>query len=144
MAGFLPTLRKVVDLKREEGAALAVGGDPYDALVDDYDMWNMGWGMGLPDPSELVSNLFGTGGAANFGGYSNPDIDAKGAAAIGITDRTERAAAYAAIEAALLADAPFLFVGVGQLNSFRSERLQNFAYDPALWTYWDRYWVTDA
>ncbi len=114
------------------------------ALVDEYDMWNMGWGMGLPDPSELVSNLFGTGGAANFGGYSNPGIDAQGAAAIGITDRAERAAAYAGIEAALLADAPFLFVGVGQLNSFRSERLQNFAYDPALWTYWDRYWVTDA
>jgi carboxypeptidase Taq len=26
-----------VDLKREEGAALAAGGDPYDALVDDYE-----------------------------------------------------------------------------------------------------------
>ena len=35
--GFLPTLRKVVDLKRQEGAALAAGGDPYDALVDDYE-----------------------------------------------------------------------------------------------------------
>jgi carboxypeptidase Taq len=37
LAGFLPTLRKVVDLKRQEGAALAAGGDPYDALVDDYE-----------------------------------------------------------------------------------------------------------
>ena len=37
VAGFLPTLRKVVDLKRREGAALAAGGDPYDALVDDYE-----------------------------------------------------------------------------------------------------------
>jgi carboxypeptidase Taq len=37
VAGFLPTLRKVVDLKREEGAALAQGGDAYDALVDDYE-----------------------------------------------------------------------------------------------------------
>jgi carboxypeptidase Taq len=35
--GFLPTLRKVVDLKRAEGAALAAEGDPYDALVDDYE-----------------------------------------------------------------------------------------------------------
>ncbi len=35
VAGFLPTLRKVVELKRAEGAALAVGGDPYDALVDE-------------------------------------------------------------------------------------------------------------
>ena len=37
VAGFLPTLRKVVDLKRQEAAALAAGGDPYDALVDDYE-----------------------------------------------------------------------------------------------------------
>jgi carboxypeptidase Taq len=37
VAGFLPTLARVVGLKREEGAALAAGGDPYDALVDDYE-----------------------------------------------------------------------------------------------------------
>jgi carboxypeptidase Taq len=37
VAGFLPTLAKVVALKREEGAALAQGGDAYDALVDDYE-----------------------------------------------------------------------------------------------------------
>lgn len=37
VTGFLPTLRKVVELKRAEGAALAAGGDPYDALVDDYE-----------------------------------------------------------------------------------------------------------
>jgi carboxypeptidase Taq len=37
VAGFLPTLARVVDLKRAEGAALAAGGDPYDALVDDYE-----------------------------------------------------------------------------------------------------------
>lgn len=37
VAGFLPTLRKVVDLKRQEAAALAGGGDLYDALVDDYE-----------------------------------------------------------------------------------------------------------
>jgi ABC-type transport system substrate-binding protein len=114
------------------------------SLRDEYDMWNMGWGMGLPDPSELVSNLFGTGGAANFNGYSNPALDAEGAAAVGITDRTARGAAYAAIEAKLLADAPFLFIGTGLLNSFRSARLQNFVFDPAIWTYWDRYWLADA
>jgi carboxypeptidase Taq len=37
VAAFLPTLRRVLDLKRQEGAALAAGGDPYDALVDDYE-----------------------------------------------------------------------------------------------------------
>ncbi len=34
---FLPTLAEVIRLRREEGAALAQGGDPYDALIDDYE-----------------------------------------------------------------------------------------------------------
>ncbi|MEY4982252.1 MAG: hypothetical protein RIR62_518, partial [Pseudomonadota bacterium] len=37
VAAFLPTLAEVVALKREEGACLAAGGDPYDALMDDYE-----------------------------------------------------------------------------------------------------------
>ena len=34
---FLPMLAQVVALRREEAAALADGGDPYDALLDDYE-----------------------------------------------------------------------------------------------------------
>lgn len=37
VASFLPMLADVVRLKREEGTALAEGGDPYDALMDDYE-----------------------------------------------------------------------------------------------------------
>lgn len=37
MAHFAPTLAEVVRLKREEAAALAAGGDLYDALLDDYE-----------------------------------------------------------------------------------------------------------
>lgn len=36
-AAFAPTLEKVLALKREEAAALANGGDLYDALLDDYE-----------------------------------------------------------------------------------------------------------
>ncbi|WP_457649560.1 carboxypeptidase M32 [Profundibacter sp.] len=36
-AGFAPTLKQVLKLKREEAAALADGGDLYDALLDDYE-----------------------------------------------------------------------------------------------------------
>ena len=37
VAAFLPTLADVIRLKREEAAALAQGGDLYDALLDDYE-----------------------------------------------------------------------------------------------------------
>jgi carboxypeptidase Taq len=37
VAAFLPTLENVVRLRREEGAALAKGGDVYDALLNDYE-----------------------------------------------------------------------------------------------------------
>ena len=35
--GFLPTLARVIALRQEEAACLAAGGDPYDALIDDYE-----------------------------------------------------------------------------------------------------------
>jgi carboxypeptidase Taq len=37
VAAFLPVLQEVVALKREEGQALAAGGDLYDAMVEDYE-----------------------------------------------------------------------------------------------------------
>ncbi len=37
VAAFLPTLAEVIRLRREEAAALAAGGDLYDALLDDYE-----------------------------------------------------------------------------------------------------------
>ena len=37
VADFLPTLAEVVALKRREAECLAEGGDPYDALIDDYE-----------------------------------------------------------------------------------------------------------
>ncbi|SDE65517.1 carboxypeptidase Taq [Paracoccus isoporae] len=37
LAAFLPTLSEILMLKREEAAALADGGDAYDALLDDYE-----------------------------------------------------------------------------------------------------------
>lgn len=37
VAAFLPTLRDVIGLKRQEAACLAQGGNLYDALIDDYE-----------------------------------------------------------------------------------------------------------
>ncbi|WP_170463458.1 carboxypeptidase M32 [Ruegeria arenilitoris] len=42
VAAFQPALSEVVSLKREEGAALAQGGDIYDAMVEDYEPYTTG------------------------------------------------------------------------------------------------------
>ncbi|WP_170759755.1 carboxypeptidase M32 [Ruegeria lacuscaerulensis] len=42
VAAFLPVLQEVVALKREEGAALAQGGDIFDAMVEDYEPYTTG------------------------------------------------------------------------------------------------------
>ena len=46
VADFLPTLARVIDLKREEAACLAQGGDLYDALIDDYEPGATAAGLG--------------------------------------------------------------------------------------------------
>ncbi|CAD0185495.1 Thermostable carboxypeptidase 1 [Ruegeria sp. THAF57] len=42
VAAFLPVLQEVVALKRQEGEALAQGGDVYDAMVEDYEPYTTG------------------------------------------------------------------------------------------------------
>ena len=129
-----------VTLEQRQETAFDLG----ETLRGTYPMWNMGWGMGLPDPSELVSSLIGTDAPSNYMGYSNPRVDELGVEAIGEADRVARGAIYAELEAVLLEDAPMVFSGVGVLNSFRSSRLQNYSFDPVLWTYWDRYWLDEG
>ncbi len=46
VAAFLPMLQKVVDLRREEAAAIAGNTDPYDALLDDYEPGATGESLG--------------------------------------------------------------------------------------------------
>ena len=46
IAHFLPTLGRVVALKREEASCVAQGGDPYDALLDDYEPGATAAGIG--------------------------------------------------------------------------------------------------
>lgn len=128
--GVTATLEQIADTPYDIGAE----------LPNRYRLWNMGWGMGLPDPSELTSSLIGTGAPSNYGGYSNPKIDVLAAQALGEGDRDARAALYAEIESLLLADAPFLFFGVNVRNTFASTPLQNVMWTPVLWTYWDRFW----
>ncbi|MFV2038212.1 MAG: carboxypeptidase M32, partial [Paracoccaceae bacterium] len=44
-ATFAPTLAQILGLRRQQAAALADGGDPYDALLDDYEPGMTGAGL---------------------------------------------------------------------------------------------------
>jgi len=106
-----------------------------------FDLWNKGWGIGLPDPSELTASLIGTGAQSNFGGFGNSEIDELAAAAVAEVDRDARGESYATVERLLVEEAPFVFVGVETRLTYTSERLRNFLWEPALWAYWDRLWA---
>ena len=111
-------------------------------LATKYPLWYKGWGMGLPDPSELVSSLIGTGAPSNYSGWGNTTIDKLGAQATAITNRGRRGGTYAAIEKILLNEAPFIFLGVSTWVTMHSEQLKNFNWEPVLYEPWDRFWVS--
>ncbi|MEW2916398.1 carboxypeptidase M32 [Ruegeria sp. ANG10] len=46
VSAFLPVLEEVVALKREEGTAMAQGGDVYDAMIEDYEPYTTGSQIG--------------------------------------------------------------------------------------------------
>ena len=110
-------------------------------LSSKYPLWYKAWGMGLPDPSELVSSLIGTGAPSNYSGWGNSTVDELGAKAKAITNRARRAATYVAIEKRLLDEAPFIFIGVATWVTAHSDRLQNFNWEPVVYEHWDRFWT---
>lgn len=129
-----------VDIEQSDLTAYDIGSE----LPDKYRMWGMGWGMGLPDPSELVSSLIGTDAPSNFGQYSNARIDELGVQATSEADLDARAALYAECESILLEEAPCLFLGTTAAPTFVSESLRNHFYEPVLRTYWDRFWKAEV
>jgi peptide/nickel transport system substrate-binding protein len=106
-----------------------------------YPVWPRGWGMGLPDPAELYNSMMKTGAPANYGGYSNEEVDRLGAEAQRTTDPAARGELYAQAEQLLIDDAPYIFVGVRQWGTLKRPELQNFTWEPVLYEHWDRYWL---
>ena len=107
-----------------------------------YPLWSMGWGMGRPDPSEIVLSLLGTGASSNYGGYSNARIDALGRQATAELDQATRAQIYSDLEQEALDAAAWLFQGVRYWYTFRSKRVQNMNWNAIYYQLWDRTWLT--
>lgn len=93
VAHFLPTLKEVVALKREAAAALADGGDLYDALLEDYEPGTSAAEIGAmfdrmrPRLVSLLDRVMGatapTPLSGNYGEDGQMAVSAKLAAAFG-------------------------------------------------------------
>jgi peptide/nickel transport system substrate-binding protein len=68
---------------------------------------NAGDNAGVPDPT-AIEEVYRTGGAANYTGYSNPEVDALLDEASSLVDIEERTALYAEVQRILAEDLPFL------------------------------------
>ena len=94
VAAFLPTLEKVVALRREEGQALADGGDVYDALLADYEPGMTGAEIALlfdrmrPRLVALRDAVMEKGPAPTLAGPFDTDLQ------LALSDRIARAFGY--------------------------------------------------
>ena len=77
---------------------------------------NAGNNAGIPDPT-AIEEVYRTGGASNYTGYSNPEVDALFNEASSLINVDERTAIYEQIQEILAEDLPFL-PGFWYPNSF--------------------------
>ena len=83
VADFLPTLARVIDLKRQEAACLASGGDLYDALIDDYEPGATATSLGAmfdrmrPRLVALREDILGAMAPAGISGHFAQDAQLK-------------------------------------------------------------------
>lgn len=85
-------------LPAERGGLLARG---------DFDLAYVPWPMGA-DPDD--SFLLACGGAENYMGYCDPDVDRWESSALAATSRATRVALYARVEARVARDVPILYL----------------------------------
>lgn len=73
-----------------------------------YQMYYLGWIADYPDPQNFLEILFHSESAQNYGGYSNPNVDALLNQARGTRDTAERLALYRDVEQMILDDAAWI------------------------------------
>jgi len=79
-------------------------------MAGEFQMSLLGWRADYPDAENWLPDVFGTEGAANFGGYSSPEFDASLAEALGELDPQERLLTWQEAERIVVEDQPFIFL----------------------------------
>ncbi|MET9882426.1 ABC transporter substrate-binding protein [Streptomyces sp. NPDC006430] len=99
-------------------------------------IYRSGWVLDYPVNANFISDLFRTGAGGNQGGFSNPELDAKIAAADTAASLDESVKAYQAIEKDLVNYMPSIPLWYYKVNAGFSEKVQNVKYaqdgDPIL------------
>ncbi len=94
-----------------------------DVLSGNYDI--LGFiGTSSGDPDFVTYNLFHTGGSGNYGGYSNPTVDAALDVGRQSNDDAERKAAYATVQQELRRDLPVQISSHGQIYIIAKPEVQ--------------------
>jgi ABC-type transport system substrate-binding protein len=106
----------------------------------------MSWGATIPDPSDLIGmTLDGravtNAATMNMAFYNNPEVNRLLDQAASEVDLPQRYALYQQAEELIVADAPWVFLGHGNLYALRQPWLKGPLMEP-IWNYrFDRIWI---
>jgi ABC-type transport system substrate-binding protein len=95
------------------------------------DLTRMSWTMNYPLMESYLAPVYGTGGAANVHGYSNPAFDSLVAQGSAATTPAGAVAKWQEAEDVLARDMPVIPLFFGQNTYGHSKRVTNVAIDPA-------------
>lgn len=107
-----------------------------DLTAGKYQVSLVGWLL-LTDPDRAAYLQFRTGGASNYGKYSNPEVDRLLDRARAETNRAQRKVLYTQVAQRVTADAPYIFLLYQGYAVLNDKRLEGFVVHPggAWWSF---------
>jgi len=91
--------------------------------------FRLAWGMDYPSMQNYLGPLYGTGGASNYYGYSNPEFDQLVRDGVAAKTPEDAIKKYQQAEDLLVRDVPVLPLRFGQNNYGSSTKVKNVSYD---------------
>ncbi len=98
------------------------------------------WNTGI-DPDQIMSGVFGTGGAGNYFKFSDPRVDDLIKQGRQATSLEERGKAYKEIMPIIMDDAGYVFLTYGVERFTGSKKVQGWTLGPSLGTGYSDYWL---
>lgn len=93
--------------------------------------FRLGWSLDYPSPENYIRPIVGTGGDANYTGYSNPELDKLLKEGDAAQSNEEAIAKYQAADDVALEDMPIIPMWSGGIAIAHSDHVGDVGYDPA-------------